>query len=721
MYLYVLLAGLWVLALDLVMHMLLDPSWESDVSDIGTLAAVAFVLISGGLLLLIVSRYKAKLDELADRLTANEQRSRSFAEVASDWFWETDQNFRLVYVSERFAETTGGDVRYLLGKSPGELPGWVPDELEKHLSVLRQGRPFRDLVRRWTTPDGSEVHVRISGTPILNDDGKLVGYRGVGTDCTAEFLAKTEAEQAHTRLIEAIDAIPEGFCLFDASDRLVLCNRKYHEIYKISSDVLEPGTRFEEIIRVGVSRGQYPDAIGREDEWIAERLAARREARGGFEQRLPDDRWVKVEERLTRDGGKVGIRIDITEIKATADRLRQGERLEAVGQLTGGVAHDFNNLLTVISGNAEVLVGALHDGGREQRMAASILKAGQRAGWLTQQLLAFSRKQPLKLVDTDANARAGAAIDLLKRTIGENIVIERRLAPDLWRATTDESQLETALLNLAINARDAMPDGGTLTFETANVHLDEEYARIRSDVVPGEYVMVAVSDTGTGIAASEFSKIFEPFYTTKESGKGTGLGLSMVYGFVRQIGGHIAVSSELGLGTAFRIYLRRHIGEPVAVAEAYSSAALIGGSETILVVEDDALVRDYVAGQLDALGYTVLEADCSAAALDTLSRHREISLMLTDVVMPGGLSGPRLAEEARRRNPDLKVIFSSGYGEHATMEQAGLPGDAPLLIKPYRRRELAQAIRQPLDAPGSTSSASPQGEPYASEAAGELR
>jgi PAS domain S-box-containing protein len=397
--------------------------------------------------------------------------------------------------------------------------------------------------------------------------------------------------------------------------------------------------------------------------------------------------------------GVVMVFSDITALRETERQLSQSQKLDAIGQLTGGVAHDFNNLLTVIIGNVEVLAEELADRPRLAAIVKAIDHAATRSADLTRQLLAFARRQPLSPRVTDVNALIGDAMALLKPTLGEHIEIEAVLADDAWPAMVDRSQLTTALVNLAVNARDAMPKGGKLTIETDNVVLDNTYAAANAEVEPGEYVMIAVSDTGTGIPESIRDKIFEPFFTTKEVGKGTGLGLSMVYGFLKQSRGHVQLYSEEGHGTTIRLYLPRALreGEPEPVP--IEGPSMPVGSETILVVEDDELVRMHVVTQLESLGYRTLAAPSGAAALALVDEGARFDVLFTDVIMPGGMSGRQLADELLRRWPSLKVLYTSGYAENAVVHHGRLDAGVALLNKPYRKAELAQKVREVLDVP----------------------
>ncbi|MGX1319672.1 signal transduction histidine kinase/CheY-like chemotaxis protein [Bradyrhizobium sp. USDA 377] len=379
-------------------------------------------------------------------------------------------------------------------------------------------------------------------------------------------------------------------------------------------------------------------------------------------------------------------------------KLSQSQKMEAMGQLTGGVAHDFNNLLTVILGNSEHLADRLAGDKELHRIAGDIATAAERGSDLTRSLLAFARKQPLRPRDIDI---AGKLLDmepLLRRSLGEHIECTFALDADLWMTSVDPGQLATALLNLVLNARDALPDGGKLTVEARNISLGDSDLDVNGEPRPGEYVMVAVTDTGTGMTAEVASRAFEPFFTTKEVGKGTGLGLSMVYGFVRQSGGLVQMQSEPGHGSVVRLFFPR-LATPLAEDPLPAErVAAPDGSETILVVEDDDMVRAYIENELKALGYRVIAKSNGPAALDLLRQRGDIHLLFTDVVMPGGMFGPELARQATALRPGLKVLFTSGYTQDPVKTPDGV-GDARILTKPFRRKDLAAMLRATLSTP----------------------
>jgi CheY-like chemotaxis protein len=387
----------------------------------------------------------------------------------------------------------------------------------------------------------------------------------------------------------------------------------------------------------------------------------------------------------------------VTAERAAEAKLHQAQKMESVGQLTGGVAHDFNNLLTVVIGSLDSVVDRLPADLRPS--VDSALRAADCGAGLIRQLLAFSRRQVLTPETVDLNGLAAGMDDLLRRTLGEHVEIEMALHAGTWPILADKGQVESALLNLTINARDAMPGGGKLTIETANVHLDDDYAAANPEVKPGDYAMLAVTDTGTGMPPAVLARAFEPFFTTKGVGKGTGLGLSMIYGFAKQTGGHLKIYSEVGHGTTVRLYLpRQGAGQAVAAVPKPVPSADLRGGESILVVEDDPLVRNLVAKQLRELGYRVVEAADGPKAREILDSEQPIDLMLTDVVMPGGLTGRQLAEVAQRQRPSLKTLYTSGYTEDSIAHQGRLDSGVHFLSKPFRRQDLALKVRAVLDA-----------------------
>jgi PAS domain S-box-containing protein len=488
----------------------------------------------------------------------------------------------------------------------------------------------------------------------------------------------------------AIDSLPQGFCVFDREQRVVIFNERFREIYGYSKELLTTGIPVGCLIEDLKKRGITSDVTGEELRYapVGERRHILADIKG---------RVVSIQRLKTSDGGWVSTHDDITESKAVEDQLRQAQKMDAMGRLTGGLAHDFNNILTVILGAVEILTQGVADRPELAAITKMVDDAAMRGANLIRQLLAFSRNQPLAPRDVDVNALITETANLLRPTLGEQIEIAIHLEPDTWHAMVDPSQLSAALLNLAINARDAMPHGGKLVLETGNVVLDEAYVAGNSGVKPGFYTVVVIRDSGNGIPANIRERIFEPFFTTKETGKGTGLGLSMVYGFVKQSHGHIKVDSAVGCGTSIKIYLPRSNQLESHASAASGPLHLPMGNETILVVEDDDLVRDYVLMQLQRLGYTTLSARDAASALDLVKKGDDFDLLFTDVIMPGGMNGRQLATEIKKLKPRAKVLYTSGYNENVIVHHGRLDPDIELLPKPYRNSELARKIRDVLD------------------------
>jgi signal transduction histidine kinase len=377
-------------------------------------------------------------------------------------------------------------------------------------------------------------------------------------------------------------------------------------------------------------------------------------------------------------------------------QVRQMQKMEAIGQLTGGIAHDFNNMLAIVTSAMNLIQRKLARGETEiGQFVESALDATQRAANLTQRLLAFSRQQPLAPQVVDANRLLAGMSDLLRRALGEHVAIETVLGGGLWKTNADPSQIENAVLNLAVNARDAMPDGGRLTIETANCHLDDDYAARHAEVEAGQYVLIAVTDTGTGMPPDVAARAFDPFFTTKPVDKGTGLGLSQVFGFVRQSGGHVKIYSEVGQGTTIKIYLRRHFGEDEHSPTA-STPSKTGAGETILLVEDDERVRLLTVVMLRDLGYVVVHAATAEDALRQLEAHPEVTLLFTDIVMPG-MNGRKLADQALRLRPGLKLLFTTGFTRNAVVHNGVLDHGANFLAKPFTIDQLAEKLRGVLE------------------------
>jgi hypothetical protein len=510
--------------------------------------------------------------------------------------------------------------------------------------------------------------------------------------------AEEQRRAAENRFREVLTMAPDAIVAVDEDQRITIFNRAAEALFGYTAaevtgqfiDLLLP-SRFVAEHRRQLAR--FADAPA-----TMRRMSERSEVLG--RRKNGDEFPAEASISKLVEPGKVTLMViirDVTARKLLEDQLRQSQKMEAVGQLTGGLAHDFNNLLTVIIGHLELLLETRADNAIGLESAQIALDASLRGARLTRQLLAFARRQTLETSVFDVNARVTGTADLLSRTLGAQIRIEVKLADDLPLASADPVQVESAVVNLAINARDAMPDGGSLTIETARRRVDRPTAQ-EFDVPPGDYVMIAIADTGTGIAPEILDKVFDPFFTTKEPGHGTGLGLSMVFGFLKQSGGHVEIESEVGRGTTVRLYLPE--GTPEAAPARAAAAEQPAGqpsATTILVVEDNPAVRTLAVRQLTTLGYRVMEAENGRAALALIGAGHTVDLLFTDLLMPGGMSGLDLAQEACRLRPEMKILLTSGNTETALL---GADPDVPLpsiLSKPYRKESLARKIQEVLN------------------------
>ncbi|MDE2082350.1 MAG: PAS domain S-box protein [Burkholderiales bacterium] len=578
---------------------------------------------------------------------------------------------------EEFAAMTLHDIR-----PPEDRPALEADLAEPR-HRLHGGQLWRHRRK-----DGSvfEVEIRAHSLDFGGRPGRLVQAQDVSERVQGERRLREQA----ALLDEARDAI----VVRSLDDRITYWSRGAERVFGWTAAEAHGAVAWELL-------GESPAQVEAERAEVlarGEAMALMRRQRKDGSTLVADCRCTLLRDAQGRPAAVLTINTDVTQRLALEAQLQQAQRLEAVGQLTGGVAHDFNNLLTVILGNADLLAEQLAGQPALQALAEMARTAAERGAELTQRLLAFARRQALQPQAVDTHQRLAGMDALLRRTLPENIELELVRGAGLWPAMVDPVQLESALLNLVLNARDAMPQGGKITLETANAWIDQDYAERHADVLPGQYVLLSVSDTGAGMTPAQLARAFEPFYTTKGVGQGSGLGLSMVYGFVKQSRGHVKLYSEIGHGTTARLYLPRADGTP---ADAGAAAALPAGPDLrghacVLVVEDDALVRRHAAELLRGLGYTVLDAEHGPAALAVLRERDDIDLLFTDVVMPGGLNGRQLADAALALRPGLKVLFTSGYTENAIVHHGRLDRGVHLLPKPYRSVDLARKVHAVL-------------------------
>ena len=621
-----------------------------------------------------------------------EERRRIF-ETSQDLILVTDPKGVLVQVSPSSQTILGYAPEEMIGHSAIDfILGADLDNTREEMRAARRGQHTRNFDSRYVHKDGRIVTLSWMGAwsePVKR-------HFFIGRDMTESRLAQEALRESEQMARGIVDTAIDAFFQSDERGSILNWNWQAETIFGWPRQEAL-GKNLFELIFASADRDDLKAALERflrsgRDEILGGRREVTARRRDGKEFRAE----LSVTALKTREGLVFNTFVrDLTDKIAAEDRIRQAEKMEAVGQLTGGIAHDFNNILTVITGTIEILAEAVANEPQLSAITKMIDEAASRGADLTQHLLAFARKQPLQPRETDVNTLIIDTTKLLRPTLGEQIEIESVFESETCIATVDPNQLATAILNLALNARDAMPASGKLILETGSAYLDENYASQYGDVRPGPYTMIAVSDTGTGIPAAIIDKVFNPFFTSKGPGKGTGLGLSMVYGFIKQSAGHIKIYSEEGHGTTVRMYLPPGTGDSVG-SDIDASAAIQGGHETILVVEDDKLVRDYVLTQLRSLGYVTLDAANAAEAMALVKAGHEFDLLFTDVIMPGAMNGRQLADEIAKLRPGLKVLYTSGYTENAIIHHGRLDSGVLLLAKPYRKSELAGMIRAAL-------------------------
>ena len=505
------------------------------------------------------------------------------------------------------------------------------------------------------------------------------------------ILAYRRRLRAEQVLQATLDSVREGIVAFDEQHRVVAWNQLFTKLLRLPESFVRLGLSLGELEAFETARGEHAMAS---DLSVLDNHSRRSRQPIVDEHEYADGSVILRYQSPARDGGFVTTYTDITERRQAEKVARQAQKMEALGQMTGGIAHDFNNLLTVIIGNLDRLQTMLAADPKALRLVELALMGADRGAKLTHQLLAFARRQPLEPRPVNLGQLLPDLTDMLRRSLGEQIEIETIGTGGLWNTSIDPNQFESAVLNLAINARDAMAGGGKLTLEVANVWLDEAYAARHEEVQPGQYVMFGVTDTGSGMPPAVAARAFDPFFSTKAEA-GTGLGLSMVYGFVKQSGGHAKIYSEPGHGTTIKLYLPRSTETDIQSYQRPATGDLTG-AETILVVEDEDMVRETVVDMLGGLGYRVLQASNGASALTVLEAGEPIDLLFTDVIMPGSVSSKVLAGRAAELRPGIKVLFTSGYTENTIVHNGRLDPGVQLISKPYPREQLANKIRAVL-------------------------
>jgi PAS domain S-box-containing protein len=727
----------------------------SAIGRLSTIVGIIAVLLSSGLALLLartLTRPLAMMTANVERFTHDESLpvptdacgeigvlARAFARMASEvrdktqaLKHEIDGHRRTAVALDQEAErarlysaAVASSQDAILTMTPeGVLTGWNPgaerlfgysavevigqsyvnlvppdrrDEPKTITAKILAGEPIEHFDTVRLHKSGRLIDVSVSVSPVKSSSGDIIGICGIARDITETKKARAALAESERMARKIIATALDAFIQLDQEGRILEWNPQAETVFGWPQQEAV-GKPLSDLIIPARYRAQYKRNL----------LHFIRTGRGAFfgrrietEAICKDGREIKVEVAITamrRLNGIVfnGFIRDLTEKSVAEEKLRQAQRMETIGQLTGGIAHDFNNILTVITGTIGILANAVAGRPRLVEITKLIQDAAKAGSSLTSGLLAFARKQPLNPRRVDINQLVMEVTNLLRPTLGEQIEIQSILKSGVWPAYVDSSELTTALLNLAVNSRDAMPEGGKLTFEISNTHLAASDASLHDKIIAGDYIRISVNDTGCGMPASIRDRVFEPFFTTKDSGEGTGLGLSMVYGFVKQSGGHIKINSEESRGTTINIYLPR-ANEIGLVHAAPTDSVPFGRNEVILIVEDNELVRNYVVTQLEDLGYRLHVAANAAQALALIEKDIEFDLLFTDVIMPGGMNGRQLAEEVVKRRGPTRILFTSGYTQNAMIHHGRLDPGVLLLKKPYSQSDLARMIRAALD------------------------
>ncbi|OUR80784.1 hypothetical protein A9Q83_00085 [Alphaproteobacteria bacterium 46_93_T64] len=640
-----------------------------------------------------------------------EARFRDFAEIGADWFWEIDQDLRFNYFAGNVKEVTGVAISEFIGKTRQEVQygnlDFESNSWEKYFQDLENRSDIDNFEYQWLRPDGEIRFISLSGRPHFDESGEFLGYRGVGQDITSRKISEERIRESEERFRTIADNLTEVFWLVNVEE-----NGSYKVLYV--NPAFEPLWRHkpEELFEDDSIwyRCVHPD----DKDNLKETFQGFIEGRNGYdlEFRLcyPDgsEKIIHSEGQLIKDAaGKIvrvaGVSRDVTGFRRSEQALRRSQKMDAIGQLTGGVAHDFNNILGIIQGNLELLEEMLIGNEAALERIEKGLKGTARGAEITRKLLSFSRESVEEKRLTSVNGFISTMENLIVTSLTASIEVTTELSNDIWPVLIDTGDFEDAILNLSLNARDAMPDGGHLIIETENKVLDKDYLKHDPTGQIGEFVMISVSDTGCGMSKDVREKIFEPFFTTKPIERGTGLGLSMVYGFVKRSGGHMRVYSEPDAGTTFRIYLPRANRKMEIVPRAnINQRDLVAGTEKVLVVDDEESLLELTTMALTQLGYDVIAANSGRNALEKLADNEDIDLLFSDVIMPGDLDGYQLAKLAHEASPNLKILLTSGFTKNHEKYVHGTDKflselATNLLSKPYSRVDLGKKLRNMLD------------------------
>ncbi len=627
------------------------------------------------------------------QLAASEAQLRLVIDSIPALIIYVDSEERYVLFNKTGAEWHATTPDSFIGRTLKEVQGDIYDDVREKIHETLKG----NIVTFDTTidyADGKTRDVHVTNVPDIGPDGQVRGFFGMALDVTKSRQAERQLKESEARFHAVVDNFPAGVYLKGIEGNYLIVNRTFREWLNVGSEADCLGKNIHDFF----PSDKNVVSKAHDRKVIESRAAVIQDRELTYPDGVTRKTWIHRFPIFGPSGDCTAIgtvNMDVTDQHNLQSQLIQAQKMEAVGQLTGGIAHDFNNLLGVIIGNLDFLAEELSEHDNLSAFLEPAMKAALSGATLNRQLLAFSRKQSLSPKIIDLNDHVTSVLDMLHRALGETIDIEANLDPLISTTEVDPAQLESVLLNLAVNARDAMPNGGILRIETSKAHLNANYASTHAEVTPGDYLVLSVTDTGSGMTPDVLAHAFDPFYTTKGVGEGSGLGLSMVFGFTKQSGGHIEIESKIGTGTTVRVYLPEVDWKAMAIQSEKTDIPKAQG-ETILIVEDDHDIRTLTINMLSSLGYIVMDAEDGVSALETLKSAAQIDLLLTDVVMPGGISGPNLAKQAKEHRPDIKLMYISGYTANKLYQAGQRDSNVPLLLKPFRKQELAATLREVL-------------------------